>query len=167
VKGGPESLVVDETRGRAYAHLWAGATVAIDLRSRAITARWANGCTGSRGIELDEKRGFLFVGCAEGRAAVLDVDHQGRELSSAATGSGVDIIAYDARRGHLYVPAAKSATLTILGVSAQGGLCLLATLPVARGSHCATTDGNGHVFVGDPERGRLLVVEDSFPDSAR
>jgi len=167
VEGGPESLVVDEKRGRAYAHLWAGATVAIDLRLRTITARWANGCSGSRGIELDEQRGFLFVGCAEGRAVVLDADHEGRELSSAATGAGVDIIAYDAGRGHLYVPAAQSATLTILGVSAKGELSVLGTLPAARGSHCATTDGNGRVFVGDPEHGRLLVVDDTFPVSMR
>src|SRR5258705_2822568 len=30
VKGGPESLVIDGKRGRAYTHLWEGTTVAID-----------------------------------------------------------------------------------------------------------------------------------------
>src|SRR5439155_23494671 len=167
VKGGPESLVIDGKRGRAFAHLWDGATVALDLRLRSITARWANGCSGSRGIALDGERGFLFVGCAEGRAVVLDVDHDGKQLSSAATRAGVDIIEYDAARGHLYVPAAKSATLTILGVSAKGELAVLGTLPAAKGSHCATTDGNGHVFVGDPQGGRLLVIADTFPASLR
>ncbi len=165
VKGGPESLVIDAKRGRAYAHLWDGATVSINLKSRSIAAHWKNGCSGSRGIALDEERGFLFVGCAEGRAVVLDVDHDGKELSNVATGSGVDIIDYDPLRSHVYVPAAKSATLTILGVSARGELSVLGTLPAAKGSHCATTDGNGHVFVGDPGAGLLLVIADTFPAS--
>src|SRR5215475_13633488 len=33
VPGGPESLVMDDSRGRAYTHLWSDTTVAIDLRT--------------------------------------------------------------------------------------------------------------------------------------
>lgn len=167
VKGGPESMVVDERRGRAYTHLWKGATLALDLKTRSIVAHWGNGCTVARGIALDEQRGFLFVGCGEGRAVVLDVEHEGKELGSAATGDGVDIIAYDPARGHLYFPAAKSATLTILGVSAKGELAVLGTLPIAKGAHSATHDGNGRVFVGDPSGGRLLVLADDYPAAGR
>jgi hypothetical protein len=167
VKGGPESLVIDGKRGRAFTHLWEATTVAIDVRKREIVARWPNGCSGSRGIALDEARGFLFVACAEGRAVVLDVDHDGRELSSAPTGNGVDIIDYDAERGHLYFPAATSATLTILAVSKEGRLSQLGTFPVAKGSHCATTDGQGRVFVGDPHGGRLIVITDELAASGK
>ena len=96
VKGGPESLVIDSRHGRAYAHLWKGETVAIDLtRTWRIRRHWKNGCRGSRGIALDESRGFLFAGCAEGAAVVLSVD-DGRELSHVSSGDGVDIIDYDA-----------------------------------------------------------------------
>lgn len=167
VKGGPESLVIDAKRGRAFAHLWSGTSVAIDLRRRVIVAEWPNGCSGSRGIALDEARGYLFVGCAEGRAVVLDVDHDGKELSHASAGSGVDIIDYDPQRGHLYFAAGNSATLTILGVSSQGALTVLGTFPATRGTHQATTDGDGRVFVGDPSQGRLLVITDPFPSSLR
>jgi hypothetical protein len=167
VPGGPESLVIDGKRDRAYTHLWEGTSVSIDLKQRTIAARWSNGCKGSRGIALDEERGFLLIACAEGRAAVLDVAHDGKLLSEAQTGTGVDIVDYDPGRGHLYVPAGKSATLTILGVSAQGKLSVLGTVPIVAGSHCATTDGKGHVFVGDPAAGRLLVVADEFPPSNR
>src|SRR5262249_44261185 len=59
VPGGPESLVIEKTRGRAYTHLWEKKTVAIDLKTRAVIAQWPNGCAGSRGIALDEARGFL------------------------------------------------------------------------------------------------------------
>lgn len=136
-----------QAAGRAHTHLWKGETMAIDLRRRAIVAQWANGCSGSRGIALDEARGFLFVGCAEGRAIVLDVDRDGR--------------------AHLYVPTSRSATLTILGVSSRGALSVLGSVPVARGSHGATTDGNGRVFVGDPGSGRLLVIDDPFLETGR
>ena len=41
-KNGPESLVVDVTRGRAYTHLWSDTTLAIDLKTRSVVARWKN-----------------------------------------------------------------------------------------------------------------------------
>jgi hypothetical protein len=166
VAGGPESLVIDGRRGRAYTHLWKGGTVAIDLASRAIVATWSNGCEGSRGIALDEERGWLFTGCREGRATVLDVA-DGRLLSSEPTGVGVDIIAYDSARRHLYVPAAQSATLTILGVSAAGELRVLGAEPVPSGAQGVATDGAGRVFVGDPLAGQLVVVADGYPASGR
>src|SRR5262249_20928756 len=124
VKGGPESLVIDGTRGRAYTHLWSGATVAIDLKSRTVVAEWPNGCRDSRGIALDEKQGFLFAGCAEGKAVVLDVKADGRQLSSVNFGSGVDVISYNPTLKHLYVPGASSATMGILAVSTDGKLSL-------------------------------------------
>ena len=166
VAGGPESLVIDGRRGRAYTHLWSGRTVAIDLASRAIVATWSNGCEGSRGIALDAERGWLFTGCREGRATVLDVT-DGRLLSSAPTGVGVDIIDYDPARGHLYVPASQSATLTILGVSAAGELSVLGTAPVSQGAQGVATDGAGRVFVGDPLAGQLVVVIDGYPATGR
>lgn len=159
VPGGPESLVVDATGGRAFTHLWSGTTMAIDLRTRKVTTKWTNGCEGSRGIAWDPHSHFVFAGCSEGKAVVMDADHGGAVLATAATGSGVDIIDYDPVRRHLYVPGSRSATLTILSVAANGGLTSLTTTPVAHGSHCVTTDGKD-AYVCDPERGRILVVRD-------
>jgi hypothetical protein len=161
VAGGPESLVVDAKRGRAYSHLWGGKTVAIDVKSHRILATWSNGCAGSRGIALDEPRDFLFVGCGEGKAVVLDAA-TGKELSSLTAGGGVDIIDYSDKLSHLYFPGGKSATMAILGVSAKGELTLLGTVPTAAGAHCVATDGNGKVFVCDPKKGRLLLFEDGY-----
>jgi hypothetical protein len=162
VPGGPESLVMDPTRGRAYTHLWSGTTVAIELASHAVVARWSNGCEGSRGIALDEAHGWLFVGCEEGRATVLDLAHDGKPLGSAPTGKGVDIISYDPARRHLYVPA-EDGTLTILGAGEGGVLAVLATHKVAQGAQGVTNDGAGHVYVGDPDAGRLWMVVDDAP----
>jgi len=164
VPGGPESLVLGEKGGRAYTHLWNGKTVAIDVKKRAISASWDNGCKGSRGIALDEPRGLLFAGCAEGRAVALDAP-TGRPLSSLSAGGGVDIIDYDPKLAHLYLPGGKSATMAVLAVSAKGKLSLLGTFQTAQGSHCVATDFAGNVLVCDPQKGRLLLFQDGYPSS--
>jgi DNA-binding beta-propeller fold protein YncE len=165
VKGGPESLVIDATRGRAYTHTWQDATVVIDLAKHKELARWKNGCTDSRGIALDEAAGLLFVGCEEGKATALDVTHEGKQVGSATTGKGVDIIAYDAKLAHLYVPGGDSATLTILGVGKDGALSSLGSVAVAEDSHCVAVDDAAHAYVCDPKSGALLVVTDPFQAS--
>jgi DNA-binding beta-propeller fold protein YncE len=163
-KGGPESLVTDLTRRRAYTHLWDGATVALDVAARGIVATWPNGCKGSRGIELDEARGFLLVGCAEGKAVVLDVNG-GKQLGTLERGSGVDVIAYNPALGHLYLPGAKSGTMATLGVSATGALTLLGEVTTASGAHCVAADDKGDVLVCDPAHGQLLKYVDTHPAS--
>jgi hypothetical protein len=167
VHGGPESLVIDGTRGRAYTHMWTGTTLAIDLERRTITDRWPNGCGGSRGIALDERRGQLFAACEEGRAVVLDVANGGRALSSLADGAGVDVIAYDPARAHLYVPGADSATMAVMGVSSSGVLVLRGRVETARGAHCVAADDRGNAWVCDPKAGRLLRVIDAWPAGAK
>jgi hypothetical protein len=52
---------------------------------------------------LDETHGFLFVGCSEGKAVVLDVNHDGRLLSSLELGEQVDVISYNPTLMHLYL----------------------------------------------------------------
>jgi DNA-binding beta-propeller fold protein YncE len=163
VKGGPESLVIDPQRQRAYTHLWAGATVAIDLNNRTLVAQWPNGCDGSRGIALDERRGWLFAGCAEGVGIVLDVDHDGQQLSNIRVGAGVDVIDYNPTLAHLYLPGATSATMEIAGVSASGTLSLLGTIATARDAHCVAADTHGTAWVCDPYHGQLLRITDPFP----
>ncbi len=164
IPGGPESLVVDGKKGRAYTHLWNGRTVAIDVKARSVAATWENACRGSRGIALDGAHGWVFAGCAEGKAVVLDAAN-GRKLSGLSAGNGVDVIDYNPSLRHLYLPGARSATMAVLGVSGSGALTLLATLPTASGAHCVAADRSGNVFVCDPGKGRLLAFQDRFPAS--
>jgi DNA-binding beta-propeller fold protein YncE len=161
--GGPESLVIDAARNRAYTHKWKTSTMAIDLRSRAIVATWPTGCADPRGVALDSARALLFVGCEDGTATALDVAHDGKLVGTIKSGSGVDIIAYDAGRAHLYVPGDESATLAIIGVASSGALSLLGTFPTAKDAHCVTTDERGNAYVCDPRNGQLLVVRDPYP----
>jgi len=165
VKGGPESLVIDGTRKRAFAHLWKGATVAIDVPSHKVLATWPNGCTGSRGIAIDAKRGLVFAGCNEGKLVVLDMDHDGKQLGAASSGSGVDVIAYNPALAHAYLPGAGSATMAIIGVAASGAPAVLGTVTTARGAHCVAADDRSQAWVCDPDRGQLLVFKDAYPAS--
>ena len=163
IAGGPESLVIDTAHGRAYTHTWTDTTVAINLANHAELARWKNGCKASRGIALDATRQLLFVGCEEGRATALDLAHGGKQVGHAATGKGVDIIAYEPTRAHLYVPGGDSATLTILGVHANGALDVLGSAAAAPDAHCVAADDLGNAYVCDPGHGALLVVTDPYP----
>jgi len=84
---------------------------------------------------------FLFAGCAEGKAVVMDAAHGGAVLATASAGNGVDIIDFDPARRHLYLPGARSATMTIFAVATNGALRPLGAAPTVHGAHCVTTDG--------------------------
>ena len=162
VPDGPESLVVDVARGRAYANLWKGSTVSLNVKNRTSIEKWANGCDGSRGLAFDAERNFVFVGCAEGAGVVLD-GRNGRILSKVQTGKGIDIIDYSPSLQHLYLPGGKSGTLGVAAVSSTGALTLLGEIPIAQGGHCVVADTSGNAYVCDPKAGRILVVPDPFP----
>jgi hypothetical protein len=162
VPGGPESLVVDPVRHRAYTHLWDGATIAIDLASREVLATWDNGCGGSRGIALDPELGFLFAACQEGKLALLDVEHDGEHLAEVWPVDGSDVIDYSPALHHVYTAGQVSATVAVVGVSTKGDLAILGEDDAALGSHCVVGDNQGGIYVCDPDEGRILVRHDSY-----
>jgi DNA-binding beta-propeller fold protein YncE len=162
VPGGPESLVIDARRKVGYANLWKSSTVVIDLAGRKIVQTWPNGCQGSRGLALDAPKALLFVGCAEGGADLIEITRHAI-MDRFRFGSGTDIITYNPTLNHLYVPAAKTGQMAIVGVTKEGTLKLLATADTAVGAHCAVADDQKQVWVCDPKGGRVLVVKDTAP----
>ena len=160
VPGGPESLVFDTARGRAYTNLWKAKTVALDLVHPGVIATWRDGCAGPRGLALDEARATLFVGCTEGAVTALDLKANGRVVAKATAGAGIDIIQYAPLLQHLYVPGARAATLTVFRVGDPGTIQPIALYRTAQGAHCVTDDGHGRVFVCDPHAGRILEYRD-------
>jgi DNA-binding beta-propeller fold protein YncE len=162
VSGGPESLVIDGKRRRAFTHLWKGQTVVIDLANRRVKKPWDNGCQGSRGIAWDEAGGILLAGCSEGRIVALDGD-SGRKLSEMKIGKGVDIIDFDPGLRHVYAPSGSDGRLSILSLSKGGKLKLLGTMVAERGVHCVTSDKQGQIYVCDPRHGAVIVFKDPFP----
>ena len=130
--------------------------------ARANVGRWPNGCGGSRGLALDEQRGFIFVGCSEGKTSVIDAG-SGALLSTLSAGSGVDVISYSPELRHLYVPGSDSATMAVLAVSVAGKLALLGTVGTTRGSHCVVADDRARAWICDQDRGQLLLYTDALP----
>jgi hypothetical protein len=162
VPGGSESLVIDRTRQRAYTHLWQEMTVALNLKTRTVIEKWPNSCSGSRGIALDEKRGFLFAGCVEGKAVVLDLNNHGKILGTLKTGLGIDVIGYNQNLSHLYLAGAQSATLSIISISEKGEPKLVGIKDTVKGSHCVTGDNLDGIWVCDPDHGRILFFKDEL-----
>ena len=164
IPGGPESLVVDAARGRAFTHLWTGKTLALDIAGRRVAARWDNHCQASRGIALDQTSGRVFAACSEGRVVTLDAVHDGRILGELQTSAnGVDIVDYDPARHHLYVPGGKSASLATVAVAPDGSLTELGKSASPASGHCVVSDRQGRAYVCDPPGGRLVVFEDRYP----
>jgi len=158
---GPESLTVDPAHHMAYTNLGKQA-VSIDLHTHAVTAQWPNGCEKSRGTAVDEQKGFLFVGCGEGKAVVLDLKQNGKQVSTLSTGAGVDLIDYNPGLSHLYITSGKSATLSVLGVSPKGELSLLGVGQAANRAHCVAGDDQNNIWVCDPKQGQLLRYRDTL-----
>ena len=163
IENGPESLVIDRKRGRAYTHRWQRSTVVVDVRTRSAVAEWPNACASSRGIALDEARGWLFAACDEGVVSVLDIEHGGKILSTFERGSGYDVIGYDEKLGHLYLAGSSCSCLMILGVTPQGTLRMLERLKAPKSTHCATVDDARHAWVCDPDSGFVWRIDDRHP----
>jgi hypothetical protein len=157
---GAESLEVDPLRGLAFTNS-ATHTIAIDVAKRAVAGTWTNGCTTARGLAVDVGRGWVIVGCSEGKLVVLD-EQSGATLGAATTHTGVDRVAYDPSRGRVYVPSSTAAALDVLQVHSKGVPSLLGSLKAPTGTHCAVTPGAGNVFVCAPSLGQVVFVFDSL-----
>jgi hypothetical protein len=113
---------------------------------------------------MDDSRGFLLVGCVEGELSVLDLS-TGAQLGQASSGDGVDIISYNQRLAHAYLPSEESATMAIIGISAKGAATVLLTAKTTESAHCAPSDDRDNVYVCDPNGGRLPIMKDTLAPS--
>src|SRR5207247_6897217 len=120
---------------------------------------WANGCASSRGIAVDEERGFLFAACSEGTVTALDA-RDGHRLATLAAGAGFDVIGYAPGLAHLYLAGSACRCLMVMAVSATGALSVLDRYDAPTSTHCATADDRGNAWVCDPDAGRLWPTPD-------
>jgi DNA-binding beta-propeller fold protein YncE len=159
--GSPEGFAVDAARGLFYTNLEdKDRTLAIDVRTRKVTASWPSGCgaEGPRGLALDADRRWLFVACTNG-AGVFDLGRSAKSLGRLKTGGGVDNVDYDPRGRFLFVASAKDGNLVVAHIEDSGAPVSVATLPTARGARNPVLDGRGKAYVEDAVDGRLLIVQ--------
>jgi len=153
IENGPESLEIDAAHGRAYTHHWDGNSVAIDVASRAIVGTWPNGCKDSRGIAIDPAQNILFALCKEGKLSMLDAT-TGKIISSAESGSGFDVLGYDAasqraygagKCGCIVAFSTKDKTVSVVGKSSAPD-----------DTHCAVADDRGGAWFCSPRAGAIV-----------
>ncbi len=159
-KGSPELLAVDPAHHAVYADQRPGTTLKISLRSLKVVASWPNSCQRDQGLALAPSKNLLFVGCREGKVVALNTAENGKEVSHAPAGAGVDLIAWNAHLQHLYVPGATSATLDVFKLTAHDQLQKVATVPTAKHAHCVATDDHDHAYVCDPRHAAIIVYRD-------
>jgi hypothetical protein len=160
VAGGPVALALDPDHASAYTFSERrDRLVRFDFNKHVQTAEWPLACRGApKGLATSFVDELAFVGCSEGLILTLSL-RDGHQISRLSTGDGVDIIAFDPQRRRLYVPAGKSANLTIASVASDGSLRKLRTVPTVQRAHCVAAQG-GIVLVCDPTHGRMLRVSD-------
>jgi len=155
--GGPEGFAVDAKHGRFFTNLEdKDLTLAIDVATHKTVATWKPACgeEGPRGLRVDADAGQLFVACTA-KVEVLDAAHDGKILSSADTGEGVDDIDYAPATHRVYVGAARAGQLTVATVDPQGKLAVAAVVPTHAGARNPAVTDKGVVYLAHSSAGGL------------
>lgn len=179
---GPNGLVIDRVRGLAFANQsQIGMTAVIQVQTHGMIDQWGNGCSDARGMAVDEKAGYLIVGCNEGKVVLMDITNEGHQLASQVYGGGINFVAYNPRLQHIYLPSGASAILAVFGIrqggagtltpqptassdgSASFSLVRLGTADTAVDASCITVDDKDGIWVCDPANGQVIYFVDTFP----
>jgi DNA-binding beta-propeller fold protein YncE len=156
--GSAEGYAADNQRGLFYTNVEeTGKTVAIDVRSHKVVAKWDVGSRELQGLALDNARGFLFVACGD-HVVSLDTGHDGKITDSIGTGPGLDNIDYSPERKVLYAAASLAATLTIADVDDRGKFHLNATVTTIKGVRGVVAGKGGTAYLIDPAEARILKL---------
>ena len=159
VDGEPEGFAIDDAHGLFYTNLEdKDRTLAIDVKTRAVTATWAPACgeKGPRGLRVDGARGLVLVACTD-HVQVLDAAHDGVPRGKLETGDGVDDLEYVAGQKLLYVAASKAKRLTVARIGDDGSAAIVASGETVDRARNAVVDAKGNAYVVDPAAPRLLV----------
>ncbi len=159
IPGAPEGLTFGDGRGYTQA---GGRVIAIDIARKLVVGEWDTGCDASHGFaQVDDGYGLVFAGCkSSGGAAVLS--REGKELTGFEAGGGDAILAYDSTRHHFYLRGDPGATLSMLAVCRDGGMSVMAEIPISNEGHASTVDGRGNVWLADAAVGGLIRISDPF-----
>src|SRR5437762_8456283 len=153
-----EGYAVENDRGLFYTNIEeTGTTLAIDVRTHNVVAKWNPGSADLQGLALDPVRRFLFVACGD-HVVSIDAGHGGKVIDSIATGPGLDNIDYSADAKLLYAAASLAATLTIAEVGDDGKFHLKATVPTVKGARGVVAGKGETVYLIDPAEGRILKL---------
>src|SRR6267143_3502078 len=153
-----EGYAVDNQRGLFYTNVEeSGTTVAIDVRTHNIVAKWNPGSADLQGLALDNARRFLFVACGD-HVVSLDAGRDGKITDSIVTGVGLDNIDYSEDAKVLYAAASQAATLTVADVNDHGKFHLKTTVPTVKGARGVVAGKSETAYLIDPAEARILKL---------
>lgn len=146
--------------------------VALDARTRTLTATWAlSGCESPSGMAIDREHNRLFSVCDGKKMAVVDAG-SGKVLSLATIGDGPDAAGYDSK-DQLAFSSNGDGTLSV--IDAKNGYKAVEQLPTTKGGRTMTYDaGTDRVYIAAAQQGprpepttanprpRPAIVPDSF-----
>ncbi len=139
VGGDPESIAVD-----GNGNLWVDLAdmdqvVKIDSRRLAIKDRWLiEGCKEPKSIDVDVKRGRLFVGCRNHVMAVIDAA-SGHVLDKLTIGDHVDATIFDAATGMIF-NSNGDGTVTVIHEDSANQFHVVETIATRRGAKTIALD---------------------------
>jgi hypothetical protein len=95
-------------------------------------------------LAIDTEHHRLFAGC-DRLMVVLDTE-QGKILTTAPTGAGVDGVAFDPKLGVAVSANGRDGTATVVKEEPAGTFKAIQTLTTARGARTITCDTQNHRF---------------------
>jgi DNA-binding beta-propeller fold protein YncE len=158
--GGPEGYAVDAAKGRFYTNLEdKDETLALDVRTRAVVARWPTGCgaDGPRGMALDGAGAVLVVACTE-RLVSFTLAPKAAPRGTLATGAGVDNIGVAPGLQTVFAAAGKAQQLTRAHLAPDGTLTATGQAHTSAGVRVVVVTATGKAFAADGSGGQLWVT---------
>ena len=138
----------------------------LDASTLAIEASWPLApCEGPTGIAFDRQAQRIFVGCSD-TSVVLDAK-DGRIVARIPNGAGVDALGWDAAERLLYIPAGRSATVTVVHQDTPDRYRVLATIPTVPGAKTISVNQRTHVaYLFQPVYGPAPAAAPGAPPAA-
>jgi DNA-binding beta-propeller fold protein YncE len=155
--GGRPGAAVGSDHGTVFAVLEdRNEVVQIDAKKMALSNRWViPDCKTPHGIALDDRRGRLFIGCPEGRLAIINAA-DGTLMATTRTGEGGGDIATDSSAGLVYV-ANRSGSISVVAEVSAGKYETVETVATEEGATALAFDTATHrLFVLVPTHAPAL-----------
>jgi outer membrane protein assembly factor BamB len=129
VVGGTLEFGVSDNAGHVYVNVEdKSEVVAIDSLNPKVLAHWSVQPGDSpSGLDIDAKRGVLFVGCQNKTLVMVDVK-DGKVLATVPVGEGVDGAVFDPGLNLAMTANGKDGTLTVVGRNRDGQYVVEQTL---------------------------------------
>lgn len=126
----------------------------VDIAAGKVMRRFAlDGCEEPSGLAYDAKDRYVASVCDNGVTKILRAAN-GSEVATIKTGLGSDGLIYDTRRRLFFVPAGKSASLSVIALDAAGKPELRQVVETAPGARLGALDEKtGRIYLPSAKRG--------------